>query len=202
MSANYEKLLSLWDLRDGSLIRSAPFTDGRISRVRLHHPFGVCLSWSPDLQHDRIIVLNIDRMELLHRIDILGSVWAIGLNSRRIILHTSDRKILHAQLEHLGNAGSVKFEQVYGIPVGKALESRECVLEQDQVITTGSKYQIPGTVHVQNYWYGEFPEMAEKQDSKISYLSPRFWLVMGFNLTFGFIRASLLKFLSIFESRR
>ena len=202
LSANYEKLLSLWNLRDGSLVRSAPFTDGRISRVRLHQPFGVCLSWSPDLQHDRIIVLNVDRMELLHRIDISGSVSAIGLNCRRIIVHTSERKILHAQLDNLGDNGSVKFEQVYGVPVGKALESRECELEQDQVITAGSKFQPPGTVHIQNYWYGEFPEMVEKKEQKISFLSPKFWLVMSFNLTFGLIRASLLKIWSLFESRR
>ncbi len=52
LSANHAKLLSLWDLRDGTLINSSPIVDGRISRVRLLPPYGLCLSWSPGNDDD------------------------------------------------------------------------------------------------------------------------------------------------------
>ena len=192
--------MSLWNLNDGSLIRSVPFVDGRISRVRLYQPFGICLSWSPDLNNDRIILWNIDRMELLCRIDIGGSILAIGLNSSRIILHTSERKILHAQLENLDKTGEVKFERISGIVIGKCLESRECILEPDQVITSGSKFEEPGNVHLQNYWFGEFEDQISNRVQPNIY-SPKYWFRCGFNFALETFRNSFNLILYLLGAR-
>lgn len=193
--------MSLWNLSDGLLIKSTPFIDGRISRVRLHNPYAVCLSWSPDLRSDRIVIWNVEHMELLSRIDIAGSVCAIGLNNSRIILHTSDRKILHAQLQNPDQADLIKFDRINGIPIGKALESRECILEQDQVIIPGSKYQPPGTIDIQNYWYGDFETEVQNRKPEASIFSPIYLFESGFNLAVDIFRKTFFRILALFDFR-
>jgi hypothetical protein len=139
-------------------------------------------------------------MELLHRIDISGSVLAIGLNSSRIILHTSERKILHAQLENLDKSGFVKFEQISGIVIGKALESRECILEMDQVITSGSRFEEAGIVHLHNYWFGEFQEEVSNRVEPSIY-SPAFWVRYGFTVAVETLRNCFSLILSLLGIR-
>lgn len=129
-------------------------------------------------------------MEVLCRIDISGYVVAIGIDSRRIVVHTSEQEILHTMLKNLDNPGLVTFDRISGTPIGKALETRECVLEADQLITPGSKLEAPGTIHLQNYWYGQFEE--DKPDDLIpSIYSPVYWLRSGLDAIYGATRIAI-----------
>jgi hypothetical protein len=135
-------------------------------------------------------------MEVLCRIDISGYVVAIGIDSRRIIVHTSEQEILHTMLENLENPGFATLQRISGTPIGKALETRECVLETDQLITPGSKLEAPGTIHLQNYWHGTFEEDKPEESSPGLY-SPVYWLRSGLDAIYGATRiaVNLLLFL-------
>jgi hypothetical protein len=74
-------------------------------------------------------------MDVLGRIDLDGSVAAIGISARRVVVFTSGRKLYHALLADDGRP--VTLDRISGNAVGKALESRECILEADQVRRPG-----------------------------------------------------------------
>ena len=133
-------------------------------------------------------------MEELCSIDISGTVFAIAMDSRRILVHTSQQEILHFMLADLDKSKLVKLGPISGAPIGKALESRELILENDQIISTGSKLEAPGTIHVQNYWFGQLEEDRTYQAAVSSY-SPAFWLRWGLNFAYNSVRISINLFL-------
>ena len=133
-------------------------------------------------------------MEELCSIDISGTVFAIAMDSRRILVHTSQQEILHFMLADLDKSKLVKLEPISGAPIGKALESRELILENDQIISTGSKLEAPGTIHVQNYWFGQLEEDRTHQAAVSSY-SPAYWLRWGLNFAYDSVRISINLFL-------
>ena len=136
----------------------------------------------------------MEQIKLLCSIDISGVVLSIAMDSRRIIVHTSEQEILHVMLTDLDKSKLVKLEPISGAPIGKALESRELILESDQIISTGSKLEAPGTIHVQNYWFGELEE--DRTDlAAVSSFSPVYWLRWGLNFAFDSVRISINLFL-------
>jgi hypothetical protein len=158
----------------------------------------VCFSQPPflfsDLEHDRLILWNVEQMQQLCSIDISGVVLAIAMDSRRIIVHTLGQEILHVMLTDLDKSKLIRLEPISGAPIGRALESRELILETDQIISTGSKLEAPGTIHVQNYWFGELEEDRTDQAVVSSY-SPAYWLRWGLQFAYDSIRIAINLFL-------
>ena len=79
-------------------------------------------------------------MEQLCSIDISGTVLSIAMDYRRIIVHTSGQEILHVMLSDMDKSKLVQLEPISGAPIGKALESRELILENDQIYEIGFSY--------------------------------------------------------------
>jgi len=118
-------------------------------------------------------------MKLVCQLQVQSSVVGIGMDSSRLVVYTSNKKILLLNLKNLDKTNNIQFKEIQGNPIGKSLESCDIILEADQVITPGQETDEPGTICVQNYWFGNNELQSE---IKTNFYLSLIFVTLGWNL--------------------